>query len=82
MNIRLSKEKIDTFCGDVVALQLIADEDLSYEPITWSAEGEVLSVKGFADDEEFPFRNGVLLTMKQAGTATVSISELTPFRAE
>lgn len=72
MNIRLSKEKIETFCGDVVALQLIADEDLSYEPITWSAEGEVLSVKGFADDEEFPFRNGVLLTMKQAGNTTVT----------
>ncbi len=71
MKCYFSKPRIESFCGDVVALQLLADRDIAYEAIAWRCESKIVSVKTFGDDEEFPFKNGVLLTLKQPGTADV-----------
>ena len=72
-NVRryLSKEKIDTFCGNVFPLQLLAEEDLSKAPIVWSIEGEAVTIRNFAASEEFPFTNGILVTAIKPGEAVI-----------
>ena len=72
MKIYLSEEKITSFCGNVLPLQLLSDEtDLKSEVITWRVEGEGVSIRTFADVPELPFANGVLLTLLAPGTASV-----------
>ena len=71
MKAYLSKERIETFCGNVLPLQLLAEEDLTREPIRWSVEGDAVTIRDFATSEEFPFTNGVLVTAVKPGRAVI-----------
>ncbi len=72
MKIYLSDEKISSFHGNVLPLQLLSDEkDLSAEAITWRVEGENVTLREFAKEPELPFTNGVLLTLHAPGSAKV-----------
>lgn len=68
---KLSKSSINSFCGDVLPLQLLAEEDLSNAPITWSVEGDAAIIRGFADGYGDGFTNGVLVTLVQEGDAVI-----------
>ena len=68
---KLSKSSINSFCGDVVALQLLAEEDLSNAPITWSVQGDAAIIRGFADGYGDGFTNGVLVTLVKEGDALI-----------
>lgn len=90
MKIYLSEEKINSFCGNVLPLQLLCDEmDLTTEIITWRVEGEGVSLRTFENISEMLFTNGVLLTLLAPGAAEVIATyrgkdyvcpvEITPF---
>lgn len=73
MSISLSRNRIDSFCGDVVALKLTSDTDISADPIRWSADSDAVKLRDdFGLDEHFPFNNGVLITLMKAGEAVVT----------
>lgn len=67
----LSKNSISSFCGDVLPLQLLAEEDLSNAPITWSVEGNSAIIKGFTNGYGDGFTNGILVTLVEEGDAMI-----------
>ena len=71
-NIAFFPHKINSYCGNVLPLQLCSDkEDLTQAPIEWSVRGDAVSFRDFANEPELPFRNGILLTLMAPGDATV-----------
>ncbi|MBO5220940.1 MAG: discoidin domain-containing protein [Clostridia bacterium] len=68
----LSKTEISSFRGNVIPLQLISDTDLSKADIRWSCDGDILSIHTFSGEEEECFNDGILLTLKDIGTTTVT----------
>lgn len=89
--IKLSKQSISTFRGDVVTLQLLGDTDLSKAPIKWTvADSELLHIRDFSKNspnpynaDSNPFNDGVLLSMLSVGetevTATLDGTKYTCF---
>jgi len=71
MTVRLSRERIDSFCGNVLPLRLLSASDLSAAQIFWRTEGEAVALRTFSEEEEFPFNDGVLLTLMKPGKARV-----------
>ena len=73
MFVKLTRDYINSFCGDVVALKLVSDvEDISHDEIIWSCDSDRVKIRDdFKLDENFPFTNGVLLTLISPGEATV-----------
>lgn len=68
----LSKNNISTFCGDIVTLRLLSDNDISCERINWSSSNEsVVYIKEFSNGNEDSFSDGVLLVMMGVGSAVV-----------
>jgi len=75
MAIFLTKENIESFCGDVLPLQLLSDtEELAQEPIRWTADSDRVKIRTFQNDEPMSFTNGVLLTLMQPGKSCVRAS--------
>ena len=72
MCFKLSKTDVCSYVGDVLPLWLIADSDIENADIKWSALGDAVSIRSFADDEERPFTYGVLLRFDRVGKATVT----------
>lgn len=76
MKISLSKEKIESFCGDVQPLQLLGVEEFGMEEITWRLEGDCLNLRTFTNPsfnqwDDGDFTDGVLLTFLVPGEAKV-----------
>ena len=76
MKICLSKERIESFCGDVLPLQLLGVEKFGMEDITWRLEGDCLDLRTFSDPhfnnyDDGDFTDGVLLTFLSPGVAKV-----------
>lgn len=71
MTVRFSRESIDSFCGDVLPLRLVTDRDISSENIKWRAEGDAVLLRTFDGEEEFPFSDGVLVTLVKPGEAAI-----------
>lgn len=71
MDCILSKSTITSFCGNVVPLKLLSQESLAQEDIKWYTDSNVVSIRDFAHEKEFAFNDGVLLTLKEEGTALV-----------
>ena len=67
----LSKNSISSFCGDVLPLQLLAEEDLSNAPITWAVDGAAAIIRGFTDGYGDGFTNGILVTLVAEGDAVI-----------
>ncbi len=71
-NVQIVPASVNSFVGDIVAVKLVADSDISKEKITWSASGDAVIIKSFADDERYAFSYGVLLTLCKVGEVTVT----------
>lgn len=69
MAIRFAKEVLESFCGNVMPLRLQHSEEV--QKIEWSVEGDAVELRTFSEEEEFPFSDGVLLTLMKPGKATV-----------
>ena len=67
----LSKDRIESFCGDVLPLRLLGGKPYSQEAITWRTDSDCVQVKSYADYAE-PFTDGVLLTLVKPGRAVVT----------
>lgn len=71
MGKKLSKNRIESFCGDVLPLWLVGDEGLRQEEIEWRVFGDTVSITELSDGTEFAVNNGVLLTLMGAGESVV-----------
>ena len=73
MAYRLSKEKIHSFCGDIVPLYLCDDDGNAcyFEDVHFRAEGDAVLIRDFREGSRIPFSGGVLLTLKEMGEAIV-----------
>jgi len=76
MKICLSKERIESFCGNVLPLRLLGVEEFGMEAITWRLEGDCLDLKTFTEPafnqwDDGDFTDGVLLTFLTPGEARV-----------
>ena len=73
--MKLSKTRIDSFCGDVLPIELVADTDISKSNIKWSVTGDAVSVRSFSADAPYSHTNQALITFLKPGNAKV-IAEL------
>ena len=69
--MKLSKSKIESFCGDVLPLYIVADRDVSAVDIKWYTDNQNVKIRGFSDAENMPFNDGVLITLMGVGSAKV-----------
>lgn len=69
--IKLSKDRIVSFKGNVIPLKLISERDLSAEPIKWSGDPDMVLIKEFGD-RPLGFRDGVLITLLEVGESLVT----------
>ena len=69
--MKLSKAKIESFCGDVLPIELISDTDITKADIKWYVKGDSVSVRSFTDDDPYSYRNQAILTLLKPGNATV-----------
>lgn len=76
MKYRLSYENYTTFVGDVFPLWVIeeGDADISQKDIYFSTDGKGLLLRDFKKSAEFPFTNGILVTVIKPGNHTVSVT--------
>ncbi|MBE6597604.1 MAG: hypothetical protein E7641_08060 [Ruminococcaceae bacterium] len=73
MNIKLSHERINSFCGDVLPLYLVSEQDLSKENIQWRSENEDLVIlHTFSSDDPESVAHCALLTLVGVGETSVS----------
>jgi len=72
MNFSLSKENVFSYVGDVFALSVLADGDISSKEIKWSVSGDAAGIRCFSDDFERPFFDTVTVSLKSPGKATVT----------
>ncbi len=70
VKFKLSKNEINSFSSDVLALQLVGDSDLTAADIKWSAEG-VAAITEFPGEYPYGFRDGVLVTLTDVGEGKV-----------
>lgn len=78
--IKLDKEVIDSFVGNVVPLRLLGVEKFGLDPIIWHLSGEGVKMRTFTPDtpstgwygDVVPFTDGVLLTLCNPGKACVT----------
>lgn len=71
-NVRLVPASVNSFVGDVVAVKLMEDSDISKKKIIWSASSDAVIIKSFSDDARYAFSDGVLITLSHVGQATVT----------
>jgi len=75
MAIKISKEKISTFVGNVFPVWVMGDgEDIRSKKIRWSVSGDAVVVRDFGGAWHASFQYGVLLTAIKAGSVTVTAS--------
>ena len=76
MSVKLSKTKIESFCGDVLPLHLNFDmsyhDNLKKAEIEWSSDSDSVALRSFSGEDEMSFNNGVLLILNKVGSATVT----------
>lgn len=70
MERRLSADRIETFCGNVLPLRLLGGEAYGREPIMWSCDSSCIQITSF--DGDAGFTDGVLLTCMTPGSAVVT----------
>lgn len=70
MNIKISKQRINSFVGDVLPIWLESDVDIRYEKIAWSVHG-LARIRSFAN-EKGGFSHGVLVSLLAPGDAVVT----------
>lgn len=69
--MRLSKDTIKSFKGNVVSLKLEGEKDLSDARIVWSTSNDaIVGIRDFKHGDN-PFSDGVLLTLRGVGAAEV-----------
>lgn len=71
MSIKLSHDTINSFCGDIICLRLIGEDDLSDKGIVWGAEDDTVGIHSFSGDEPYSFNDGVLISLNKVGNSAV-----------
>lgn len=69
--MKLSKTKISSFCGDVLPIELISENDITKADIEWYVKGDAVTVRAFSKDEPYSYKNQALITFIKPGKATV-----------
>lgn len=71
MKLKLSHSKINSFCGDVIALRLLSENDISNEDIKWYADNENIRIREFSKEKSYAFSDAVLITLRNVGNANI-----------
>lgn len=71
MNCKLSRNQIESFCGDILPLRLLSDTDIKNADIVWSSTSDAVMIRDFSKETEFAFNNGILITLMHEGSAVV-----------
>ena len=69
--MRLSRNEISTFVGDVFPIKLVDCDGVTGEKIEWSVSSDALLLHNFAEDTRMGFSDGVLVTALKPGLASV-----------
>ena len=76
MSVKLSKTRIESFCGDVLPLHINFDmsyhSNLKSADIVWSSSNDCVAIRSFSGEDEMSFNNGVLIILNKVGESTVS----------
>lgn len=73
MSVKISKEKISTFVGNVFPVWVTSDDaDVNKMRIRWSVSGDAVMMRDFGGAWHASFWYGVLLTAVKPGCATVT----------
>lgn len=73
MAIRISKEKISTFVGNVFPVWVLSDDvDLKKTRVRWSVSDSCVMVRDFGGAWHASFQYGILLTAMKPGNVTVT----------
>ena len=73
MAVKISKEKISTFVGNVFPVWVSCDgEDIKNKKIRWSVSGDSVIMRDFGGAWHASFQYGILLTAVKAGCVTVT----------
>ena len=70
--MKLSRNEISTFVGDVFPIKLVDCEGVTGEKIKWSVSSDALLLHDFAEDTRMGFSDGVLVTALKCGRASVN----------
>lgn len=71
MRVRLSKEEISSFVGDVLPISLVGDGIDKDSEVSWSIVGDAAVIRTFDNGGAYSFKNGALITLVAPGEATV-----------
>ncbi len=70
--MKLSKSVIESYVGNTMPLRLLSEGNIELADIKWTVLGDAVTIRSFENDEEHPFRNGVILRFVKAGAAEVT----------
>ena len=71
MKKELSKNSITSFCGDILPLWLVCDENEKQEKTEWSVLGDSVRLTHLCDGTEYEVKNGILLNLISVGESVV-----------
>lgn len=76
MSRKLSKERIESYRGDVRPLHIDFDgpehEQLKNADIKWESDSDCISIRTFSGEDKMCFNNGVLINFNKIGKANVT----------
>lgn len=77
MDIQLSHQHLESFCGDILPLRLLGVEEFGMEEISWSLSGDCVDLRLFTEKpknvyDDGDFTDGILITFVTPGTAQVT----------
>lgn len=70
-NVRISRENISSFVGEVIAVYLLSDKGLYIEGVEWVLPEQGVTVRRLDGDAEYGTEAGVILAFTECGEYTV-----------
>ena len=69
--VKLTHDSISSYVSDVIPLKLLSDNGVRCEGVKWKVSGDAVCIREFINDPEIPFSDGVMVSLKSVGEATV-----------
>ena len=70
--VKLTHDSVSSYVSDVIPLKLLSDNGVRCEGVKWKVSGDAVCIREFINDPEIPFSDGVMVSLKCVGEATVT----------